>query len=134
MSNNNSKLLEVIEQVKVDYDRFPKDQSYELYADGVYFQDPMNEFHGVERYKRMIGFIEQWFGDIELQLHTVEQPNHDTAITRWTLNFTAPTPWKPRISIPGWSKLQINDAGLICSHIDYWDCSRWDVAKQLFSA
>ena len=133
MSNNqDSTILAVIEQVKADYARFPNAQSYDLYAGNVYFKDPMNEFYGVERYKRMIGFIKQWFHDIELELHNVEQPQENTFITRWTLNFTAPTPWQPRLSIPGWSQLQINKEGLICSHIDYWNCSRWDVVKQLF--
>ena len=93
----------------------------------------MNEFRGVERYQQMIGFIGQWFRDIKLELHTTEQPQADTFITRWTLYFTAPTPWQPRISIPGWSELQINGEGLICSHIDYWNCSRWNVFKQLFN-
>lgn len=123
----------VIQQVKADYARFPKAQSYHLYAKDVYFKDPMNEFRGVERYQRMIGFIEQWFRDIDLELHGVEHPQTDTFITRWTLHFSAPTPWQPRISIPGWSELQLNDTGLICSHIDYWSCSRWSVLKQVFS-
>lgn len=129
-----STTLAVIEQVKADYARFPHQQSYELYAENVYFKDPMNEFRGVEQYRRMIGFIEQWFRNVELELHAVEQPETERFITRWTLHFTAPTPWQPRISIPGWSELQINAEGLICSHIDYWNCSRWDVVKQLFNS
>ncbi|MGD1953447.1 MAG: DUF2358 domain-containing protein [Leptolyngbyaceae cyanobacterium] len=133
MSNQQSTILAIIEQVKTDYARFPNEQSYDLYARDVYFKDPMNEFRGVARYQQMIGFIGQWFRDIELELHTTEQPQANTFITRWTLHFTAPTPWQPRISIPGWSELQINGEGLICSHIDYWNCSRWDVLKQLFN-
>ncbi|WP_442786415.1 DUF2358 domain-containing protein [Leptothoe sp. PORK10 BA2] len=126
--------MQVIDQVKTDYARFPQGQSYELYAEDVYFKDPMNEFRGVARYQRMIGLIERWFANIELELHGVEQPHPDTFITRWTLHFTAPTPWQPRISIPGWSELQLNSAGLICSHIDQWNCSRWAVFKQLFGS
>ncbi len=129
-----SAALAVIQQVKADYAQFPREQSYHLYAKDVYFKDPMNEFRGVEPYQRMIGFIERWFRNIELELHGVEQPQTDMFITRWTLHFTAPTPWHPRISIPGWSELQLNDAGLICSHIDYWNCSRWSVLKQVFSS
>ncbi|MEM7797254.1 MAG: DUF2358 domain-containing protein [Cyanobacteria bacterium P01_C01_bin.118] len=132
MTNPSVSMEAIIAQVKADYARFPKEQSYGLYADDVYFKDPMNEFRGVAQYRRMIGFIEQWFSNITLDLQAVEQPQADTFITRWTLHFTAPTPWQPRISIPGWSELQVNGAGLICSHIDYWDCSRWAVFKQLF--
>lgn len=130
---SSAKMQAVIEQVKADYARFPFAQSYDLYAEDVYFKDPMNEFHGVARYRQMIGFIERWFHNINLELHDVEQtPQADTFITRWTLHFTAPLPWQPQIAIPGWSELQLNDAGLICSHIDYWNDSRWQVAKQLF--
>lgn len=125
-------VLTVIEAVKADYARFPAAQSYDLYAKDVYFKDPMNEFRGVARYQRMIGFIQQWFRNIELELHGVERPQTNAITTRWTLHFTAPTPWQPRISIPGWSELQLNGDGLICSHVDYWSCSRWAVLKQLF--
>ncbi|MEO0869067.1 MAG: DUF2358 domain-containing protein [Cyanobacteria bacterium J06642_11] len=131
-SSQDTTLSAVIAQVKADYGRFPVNQTYELYSENVYFKDPMNEFRGVERYQRMIGFIQQWFRDIELELTAVEQPEDTVAITRWVLHFTAPTPWQPRISIPGWSELTINGDGLICSHIDYWNCSRWDVVQQLF--
>lgn len=131
-TGNRATMLAMIEQVKVDYARFPKEQSYQLYAKDVYFKDPMNEFRGVDQYRRMIGFIQKWFDNIQLELHGVEQSQTNTFTTRWTLHFTAPPPWQPRISIPGWSELQLNKEGLICSHIDYWNCSRWDVFKQLF--
>lgn len=133
MTNSGVSIEAVIAQVKADYARFPKEQSYDLYAEDVYFKDPMNEFRGVTQYRRMIGFIDQWFGDITLDLHGVEHPQVDTFITRWTLHFTVSTPWQPRISIPGWSELKVNGEGLICSHIDHWTCTRWDVLKQLFN-
>lgn len=132
MIDQDATMLAVIEQVKTDYACFPQEQSYDLYADNVYFKDPMNEFRGVAQYQRMIGFIEQWFRDIDLELQGIERVHPNSFTTQWTLNFTAPMPWQPRISIPGWSELQLNTDGLICSHIDYWNCSRWDVFKQLF--
>ena len=133
MKLSNIPISDLIEQVKADYARFPADQSYELYAKTVYFKDPMNEFRGVEQYRQMIGFIQTWFRNIDLELHGIEQSQENKIITRWTLHFTAPIPWQPRISIPGWSELQLDTQGLICSHIDYWNCSRWAVAKQLFN-
>ncbi|MEM9163780.1 MAG: DUF2358 domain-containing protein, partial [Cyanobacteria bacterium P01_F01_bin.4] len=75
---------------------------------------------------------EKWFIDPDLKLHTLSQPQPDTIKTEWTLRFTAPVPWRPRIAIAGWSELTINPQGLITSHIDYWNCSRWDVVKQLW--
>ncbi|MCY7277109.1 MAG: DUF2358 domain-containing protein, partial [Phormidesmis sp. CAN_BIN44] len=56
----------------------------------------------------------------------------DLIRTDWTLSWNTPLPWKPRISISGWSELTINAENLIVSHIDYWSCSRLDVLKQHF--
>lgn len=121
--------MDIIQILKEDYQRFPADQTYSIYAKNVFFKDPMNEFYGVDRYKQMIGFISKWFGEPKLDLHNISLSG-DTIETRWTLSWTTPLPWKPRIAIPGWSELKLNAEGLITSHIDYWDCSRLDVLKQ----
>ena len=123
--------MDIIEIIKSDYQRFPVNQSYDIYTEDVFFKDPMNQFRGIERYKKMIGFISNWFIEPHLDLHDISQSD-DTITTRWTLSWTTPLPWKPRISIPGWSELKLNPDGLIISHIDYWDISRLDVFKQLF--
>ena len=52
--------MDLVAQLKQDYARFPKDQTYALYADDVHFKDPMNEFDGVAKYRSMIGFL-GWF-------------------------------------------------------------------------
>ena len=131
--------MNILERIKQDYQHFPADQSYDLYAEEVYFQDPLNRFRGVERYRKMIGFIEKWFLDLHLELHSISRgqippitASQDLITTYWTLSWTAPFPWKPRLRIKGWSELQLNDKELIISHIDYWECSRLDVVKQLF--
>ena len=123
--------MTIIDILKQDYQQFPENQTYSIYAKDVYFKDPLNQFRGIERYQKMIGFIGQWFLEIQLDLHDISQ-TENIIKTRWTLSWTTPLPWKPRVSIPGWSELKLNSSGLICSHIDYWDCSRWDVVKQLF--
>ena len=120
----------IIETLRADYSRFPREQSYDIYAEDVYFQDPMNEFRGVEKYRAMIGFIERWFKQPQLELKSIEQLGSQIT-TRWTLSWTTPLPWKPRVSIPGWTEMQLNKQGKIGSHIDHWDISKWDVVKQL---
>ena len=122
--------MNIIEILKADYKKFPADQTYSIYAENVYFQDPMNRFKGIGRYQQMIGFMNTFFKDIKLDLHNISQVG-DRIETRWTLSWTVPVPWQPRIAIAGWSELKVNTSGLICSHIDYWDCSRLDVLKQL---
>ncbi|NEO99259.1 MAG: DUF2358 domain-containing protein [Symploca sp. SIO2E9] len=123
--------MNIIEILQQDYENFPADQTYSIYAKNVFFQDPLNQFCGLERYKQMIGFIKRWFGDPKLNLHAIEKSGN-TIQTRWTLSWTTPLPWKPRIAIPGWSELKLNAEGLIVCHIDHWSISRLDVIKQHF--
>ncbi|MDF5709433.1 MAG: DUF2358 domain-containing protein [Nostoc sp. S4] len=123
--------MDIIEILKEDYQRFPANQTYSLYAPDVYFQDPLNKFRGVKRYKKMIGFIETFFLNPKMDLHNIQRLG-DTIKTEWTLSWNTPVPWKPHISIPGWSELTLNSDGLIVSHVDYWNCSRLDVVKQHF--
>lgn len=121
--------MEIINILKKDYQRFPLNQTYEIYAPDVYFKDPLNEFRGLERYQKMIQFIEKWFKQIKMDVHEIRYEGQKIH-TEWTLNWTTPLPWQPRISIPGRSELTLNQDNLIISHIDYWHCSRWDVVKQ----
>lgn len=123
--------MNLIEIIRSDYQQFPNNQSYNIYAEDVYFKDPLTEFRGLKRYESLIDFIRKWFKDINLELHNIKQVE-DTIHTEWTLNWTTPLPWQPRISIPGWSELKINSDQRIISHIDYWHCSRWEVIKQHF--
>lgn len=123
--------MDIIKILKEDYQRFPANQTYSIYAENVFFQDPLNKFRGVERYKQMIGFIDTWFIDVKMDLHDISQSG-DTIKTEWTLSWNTPLPWKPRIAIPGWSELRLNANNAIVSHIDYWNCSRSDVLKQHF--
>ncbi|WP_298916188.1 DUF2358 domain-containing protein [uncultured Nostoc sp.] len=125
--------MDIVEILKEDYQRFPVNQTYSIYTPDVYFQDPLNKFRGVKRYKQMINFIETLFLNPKMDLHSIQRLG-DTIKTEWTLSWNTPLPWKPRISIPGWSELGLNSDGLIISHIDYWNCSRLDVVKQHFFA
>ncbi len=118
--------------LQADYQRFPVEQTYSIYAADVYFQDPLNQFRGLERYQKMIAFISTWFQDIKLELHHLHREGNIIK-TEWTLNWTSPLPWQPRIAIPGYSELKLNDAELIISHIDYWHCSRLNVLQQHFT-
>ncbi len=125
--------MNILEILKEDYARFPMNQTYTLYADGVHFKDPLTEFWGIERYKKMIDFMSSWFQEIQMDLHQIKQ--EDVLIeTNWTLCWRSPLPWRPRISISGRSELRMNAEGLIISHYDYWDISVWNVLKQHFYA
>jgi hypothetical protein len=123
--------MDIIEILKADYARFPVDQTFAIYAADVYFKDPLNEFHGIQRYQKMIGFIQTWFRSCTMDLHNIQRQG-DMIRTDWTLTLEHPFPWKLCIAIAGWSELTLNTEGLIISHIDYWHGSRWDMLKQHF--
>jgi hypothetical protein len=125
------KTMDILQRLREDYDRFPIDQSYDLYAEDVFFQDPMSQFRGIDRYKQMIGMIDRFFQQPQLDLHEIQQTGLDIR-TDWTLSWTTPLPWRPRIAISGWSELQLDAAGLICRHVDYWHCSKFAVVQQHF--
>jgi hypothetical protein len=127
----NNKTVQIIDIIKDDYQNFPQ-QTYSIYAEDVYFEDPLNKFTGLERYKKMIGFLGTFFQDINLELHDISQQDRDITI-EWTLNMTSPLPWKPRLAIPGNTELKLNDENLIIVHCDRWKISRWQVLLQNFS-
>jgi hypothetical protein len=121
--------MDILAILTADYQNFPHNQTYRIYAQDVYFKDPLNEFRGRDRYEQMIGLIAQWFRQPQLDLHQIQRQGNQIR-TDWTLSWTTPLPWQPRIHISGWSELQLDEAEQIISHVDYWHCSRWDVLKQ----
>jgi len=125
-------MIDIVQALKEDYQRFPVEQTYSLYAEDVFFKDPVSQFRCLSRYRQMISLIETWFINPRIDLHSIERAG-DKIETRWTLSWNTPLPWKPRIAISGRSDLQLNAEGLIAAHIDYWDCSRLDVLKQHFN-
>jgi hypothetical protein len=126
------KMTNILDIIKADYAKFPEAQTYSIYSEDVYFKDPVYNFRGIKQYQKMIGFITFWFKNLKLELHDITRTDN-LVKARWTMSWDAPLPWKPRISVTGWSDLTLDLAGeLIISHIDYWECTKFDVIKQHF--
>jgi len=123
--------MNILAQLQADYQRFPREQSYELYDPQVRFQDPMTQFQGRDTYRRMIDWMAYWFKNIQMDLHDIQQYQGEIT-TRWTLSWDAPLPWQPRIRVEGHSVLHLNGQGLIDSHVDHWAISRWQLLLQHF--
>ncbi|MBD3882576.1 DUF2358 domain-containing protein [Phormidium tenue FACHB-886] len=123
--------MDIVDALKEDYRKFPKDQNFNLYAEDLYFKDPLNKFRGRALFKLLINFMSIFFLDCVFDVHQIQRRG-DEIRTDWTLSWTTPLPWKPRIHIPGWSELKVNAEELIVSQIDYWRCSRLDLLKQHF--
>lgn len=129
--SHNRQPADLVKILEADYARFPENQTYDIYAEQVYFKDPLNEFRGVKKYRAMIGFLSSFFSNVNMEVHHISREGA-VIKTDWTLNMTPPLPWKPRLSIPGWSELAIDEQNLIASHIDYWRISPWQVLRQNF--
>jgi len=123
--------MDILETLRQDYLRFPADQTYDIYSEQVYFQDPMNEFRGRDRYRQMIDWMDRWFQDIRMDLHQIHQQEQQI-LTQWTLSWSLPLPWRPRLRVDGWTEIELDDQGMICSHVDYWKCTRADLWKQVW--
>ena len=135
-------MTNILDIIKADYAKFPEAQTYSIYSEDVYFKDPVYNFRGIKQYQKMIGFITFWFKNLKLELHDISRTDN-LVKARWTMSWDAPLPWKPRISVTGWSDLTVDkfannlgngedDRELIISHIDYWECTKFDVIKQHF--
>jgi Uncharacterized conserved protein (DUF2358) len=132
--------MDILTTLRQDYANFPDNQSYQIYDENVYFQDPLTRFRGLDRYRKTIGFIKTWFKQPQLELYEIDRVvgtaaplEHRLITTRWSLSWNTPLPWYPRIEITGRSEMLLNDRELIISHIDYWDCTPFDVLKQHFA-
>ncbi|BAQ63418.1 DUF2358 domain-containing protein [Geminocystis sp. NIES-3709] len=122
--------MNLIEIIREDYRKFPQDQTYNIYAENVYFKDPIYDFYGIKKYQNMISFLRKWFKNLHLELHEITE-NENQIDTRWTMSWNSPLPWQPFVSVSGRSELKLKD-NLIIGHYDYWDCSVWDLIKQHF--
>ncbi len=87
--NNQSLTIDLVEIIKQDYQNFPQDQTYSIYAKDVYFEDPLNKFHGIKRYQKMIAFLGNFFHNIDLELHNINREKNIIK-TEWTLKMTSP--------------------------------------------
>lgn len=123
--------MDIIEIIKQDYARFPQAQTYSIYAPNVHFRDPVYDFYGIDRYKKMIEFITTWFRRLKLELHDIEKTDNIIKTT-WTMSWEAPLPWKPAVAVSGWTELKLDQDHKICAHYDYWHCTKWDLVRQHF--
>ena len=122
--------MDLVKIIKEDYQRFPDNQTYSIYAENIHFKDKLYDFYGLQKYQNMIAFLAKWFKNLHLELHNIQQ-NEQQIDTRWTMSWNSPLPWQPFISVSGRSELKIEN-NLIVAHYDYWDCTIFDVIKQHF--
>jgi hypothetical protein len=93
----------------------------------MYFKDPFNEVRNVEHVIRIMKHMYETSDTPRFKvLDSVL--SGQTAYLKWDFYFQAKSLNKGKeIKVVGMSELLINEAGLIASHVDYWDA-----AEQLY--
>jgi Uncharacterized conserved protein (DUF2358) len=125
----------VIETLKNDLPTlFEKDISYDIYAQDIYFQDPVNRFKWKFNYRIIFWTLRfhasLFFREIFFDVHDLKQIKPDTIKVTWTVRGTLRLPWKAHLFFNGDSTYKLTEAGLIYNHLDSWDRKPSEVLKQ----
>jgi len=89
-----------------------------LVTDDVHFRDPFNETRGRAAYLHVLAHMFTILADVRFDIHT-QVGEGSRRFLYWT--FTATHAMLGKISVEGVTRVELNEQGLICAHIDYWD-------------
>ncbi|XP_051125488.1 uncharacterized protein LOC127247605 [Andrographis paniculata] len=99
---------------------FSKDLDYSIYRDNITFKDPINTFHGIQKYKlifwalRLHGRV--LFKDIALEVARVWQLSETMILIRWNLRGVPRVPWEAEGEFQGTSRYKLDRNGKIYEH------------------
>eukprot|EP00741_Cyanophora_paradoxa_P019331 tig00000215_g18660.t1 len=79
---------------------------YSIYAQDVFFQDPLNKFNGIGKYRQNISFLQTFFKDSKLDLHDI---------------YTDVTAGGEDVVVTRTSEYVLGPEGTVVRHIDKWD-------------
>jgi len=115
---------------------FEKDISYEIYAEDIYFRDPVNTFKGKFNYRIIFWTLRfharLFFTQIFFDLHEVHQSAEDTILAKWTVRGVLRVPWQANLIFNGDSTYKLNPDLLIFEHIDRWDRKPGEILRQFW--
>ncbi|KAF6003263.1 hypothetical protein F1559_002341 [Cyanidiococcus yangmingshanensis] len=98
---------------------------WEIYDEGIVFEDPLTRLRGMQAYRRNIEFLRESpvFGEGQLLLHDLAVHEPNVVVTRWTLSLRAKfVPFQPLVVFTGTSTYEWSvEHGRIVSHVDRWD-------------
>lgn len=89
-------------------------------TEGVEFRDPFNHSHCRDDFISIMRDMFEKLDNVSFVVHqTLDREQH--GYLYWT--FTASSRTTGNLSVEGTSRVEIDDAGLICLHHDFWDAS-----------
>jgi steroid delta-isomerase len=102
----------------------------QICIEDVYFRDPFNELYNRDQLKRVFKDMFSQCDDHNFTVLTAysDPLRHPNAfVLKWFFEATVPKIGK--LDFIGLSEVQINEDGLITSHIDYWDSGSYFYMK-----
>lgn len=86
----------------------------------VYFSDPFNQIVGLEKMHQIFAHMYETLGEVDFDIHHYAMSG-EVGLLQWRMQATLRgKPW----SFEGMTKVEFNEAGLVSSHVDYWDAAR----------
>ncbi|UOD49746.1 nuclear transport factor 2 family protein [Orrella daihaiensis] len=104
----------------------------EIYASNAHFKDPFNDVVGVDKIRTVYAHMFENLAGARFEItHVIEQSSKRTeplqldpvdagrsAFVAWQFKFE----WRGQaFDIPGGTRFEIDDRGLVTDHVDYWD-------------
>jgi hypothetical protein len=115
---------------------FAQDISYEIYAQNIYFKDPVNTFKGKLNYRIIFWTLRfharLFFSQISFDVPEISSLSADTILAKWTVSGVLRVPWQAQLFFNGYSTYKLNTDGLIFEHIDTWDRSPKEILSQFW--
>ena len=99
----------------------------QVFSSNVYFKDPFNAVHGLAQ---MQVIFRHMFSTLhEPQFRILDLANsQNRGFLEWQFTFKLKAKAEQQL-IKGVSKIEINEQGKVCSHIDYWDTGEYVYLK-----
>eukprot|EP00252_Welwitschia_mirabilis_P022078 TRINITY_DN5858_c0_g1_i1.p1 TRINITY_DN5858_c0_g1~~TRINITY_DN5858_c0_g1_i1.p1 ORF type:complete len:194 (+),score=34.52 TRINITY_DN5858_c0_g1_i1:36-617(+) len=106
-----------------------------IYAEDCCFVDPTIKFKGRDLYQRNLQLLVPFFLDPCLVLCSIKEDKNngqDIIEAKWKLRTRLKLPWRPLISLEGFTIYDLDANLKIINHTETWNMSAFDAVKQIF--
>ena len=99
----------------------------QVFSHDVYFKDPFNAVHGLEQLQHIFRHMFATLDEPQFRILDLAG-SHSRGFLEWQFTFKLKANGASQL-IKGVSKIEINQQGQVCSHIDYWDTGEYVYLK-----
>ncbi|NLY12756.1 MAG: nuclear transport factor 2 family protein [Gammaproteobacteria bacterium] len=99
----------------------------QVFSSDVYFKDPFNAVHGLAKMQTIFRHMFSTLHEPKFRILDLAS-SHNRGFLEWQFTFRLKANDEQQL-IKGVSKIEINEQGKVCSHIDYWDTGEYVYLK-----